>query len=95
MDAQLAKMIEDEFTRIKAGVPNPKTAAEWDAFISDERARTRAFNAALTESAARQRAARQETYAAAESQLASVTAGHEFVGSGKRCATCRVLKTNH
>ncbi len=95
MDAQLAKMIQSEMARIAGGVPTPKTAAEWNAFIADERARTRAFNAALTKSAARQRAARHAGYAAAESQLAATTAGHAFAGDGKRCATCRVLKTNH
>lgn len=96
MDTQLANMIQSELARItKAGVPTPQTSAEWDAFIANERARTRAFNAALTESATRQRAARNATYAAAESQLASATAGHTFAGSGQRCATCRVHKNNH
>lgn len=95
MDAQLAKMIQSEMTRIKAGVPTPQTAAEWSEFITAERVRTRAFNAALTESAARQRAARNATYARAESQLDQATAGHAFAGSGQRCATCRVHKNNH
>lgn len=95
MDAQLTKMIESEIARIQGGVAQPQTAAEWDAFIADERARTRAFNAALTESAARQKAARHAGYARAESQLAQATSGHAFAGDGKRCATCRVLKTNH
>ncbi len=95
MDAQLTKMIQSEMARIEAGVPTPKTAAEWDEFIAAERAQTRAFNAALTESAARQKAARNAGYAQAESQLAAAMSGHAFAGEGKRCATCRVLKTNH
>lgn len=95
MDAQLVKMIQSEMARIEAGVPNPTTPAEWDAFIADERARTRAFNAALAESAARQKAVRNAGYAQAESQLAAATAGHAPTGEGKRCVTCRVLKTNH
>lgn len=95
MDANVAKLIQVEMGRIAGGIPTPQTAAEWDAFIADERARTRAFNAALTESAARQRAARHATYAAAESQLAAATSGHKFAGTGARCATCRVHKNNH
>jgi hypothetical protein len=95
MDANVANMIEGEFARIKAGIPTPKTEAEWSAFIADERARTRAFNAALVKSAAEQRAARQATYAAAESQLATVSAGHKFEGSGTRCTRCRVRKAMH